>query len=411
MKPNTFEILEGRTTAWRSVAVVVGVSLAASIVLGTTLCSLSTLMVYVAATLHASVTDTSRLTAGFFVAMTVATPLVGWGCRFLHPAVWMASGTLLTSVSYALASRAQSTSALLVTLLLCGIGVAAASYVPATLLIARWVHHRKGLAFAGLLSANALGATGFPFLTNHLCAQLGWRGALTVLAYITVALCIPLLIAVKLLGLPPNQADETRPLASRGNAAHNATFIGLTLLQMLAGLSYTGVYFFIVPYLLEAGFQAPFATAVFGSIGLVSVCGFFVNGVLADRWGARGVLGGGLLLCALSTLLLVLVPSSIGHAAIVLFVVAWGATFNISSQLAPILLIEALGTRRFGEVFGLTNFFTGLASALGPIITGVIHDHMQGYAAAFALSAAVMALSAVPLVFRSSTVASASARA
>lgn len=402
MKQNAFSNPKARGIAWRSIAAVAGVSLSSSIVLGMTLCSLSTLLVYVTTTLQASVTDASRLTAGFFVAMTVATPIVGWGCRFWHPAVWMAVGTLLAGAGYAAAARVHSIALLFAALLVCGVGVAAASYVPASLLISRWVDQHKGLAFASLLSTNALGAACFPFLTNLLCIQLGWRDAFTALGYLMVVLCMPLLITVKLLGLPVDRTADADPLACHESRAPRAGLIGLTLLQMLAGLSYTSVYFFIVPYLIEAGFQTPFATAVFGSIGLVSVCGFFISGLLADRCGARGVLCAGLLVCAISTLLLLMVPSSNGHAAIVLFVLAWGATFNISSQLAPVLLIDVLGTRRFGEVFGLTNFFAGLASALGPVITGVLHDQNNGYADAFALSALVMALSAVPLAFLSS---------
>lgn len=393
-------IMVERPTLWRSIAAVAGVSLSCSIVLGATLCSLSTLLVYAATSLQLSVAESSRLTAGFFVAMTAATPLVGWLCRFLHPAFCMGLGTLVAGASYGVAAQARSAMALLAALLMCGVGVAAASYVPATLLISRWVSRHRGLAFASLLSACALGASGFPLLTDHLCVQLGWHSALKALGYAVVALCLPCLAGVKLLGLPPTPTEAASPGVPRGLPIRSAAFLGLTALQMLAGLSYTSVYFFIVPYLIDAGYTSAFAASVFGSIGLVSVCGFFLNGLLADRCGAHGVLLVGLLVCAISTLALLLVPSSVDHAAIVLFVLAWGATFNISSQLAPILLIESLGMQRFGECFGLTNFFTGLASALGPLITGYLHDQLNGYGAAFVLSAAVMALAALPLVFR-----------
>jgi predicted MFS family arabinose efflux permease len=393
--------LNRHPVAWRSVFAVAGVSLSSSIALGMTLCSLSTILVYVSTELQLSVTDSSRLTAGFFLAMTVAMPLAGWACRFLHPARWMALGTVLTGASYAAAARADSMAALFAALLVCGIGVAAASYIPATLLIARWVSHRRGLAFASLLSANALGATAFPPLANHFCAQLGWRSAVMVFGGAMIVIGTPVLMAVKRLGLPdppPPEADEISPL---DQSVRRSAVVGLTLLQMLAGLSYTSVYFFIVPYLLEAGYPTPFAAAVFGSLGLVSVGGFFLNGLLADRFGAQSVLFGGLLVCAASTLLLLRVPSSAATVAIVVFVLGWGATFNISSQLAPMLLIERVGMQRFGEVFGLTNFFTGVASALGPLITGFAHDRLHGYTAAFVLSAFVMALSALPLVFQS----------
>jgi MFS family permease len=212
--------------------------------------------------------------------------------------------------------------------------------------------------------------------------------------------CIPLLLGIRLLGLPAASAADINPVVHAEVPADRGAFIELTALQMLAGLSYTAVYFFIVPYLLEAGYPSPFATAVFGAIGLASVAGFFINGLLADRFGARTVLLAGLLVCAISTPLLLLARSAFDHLAIVLFVLAWGATFNISSQLAPMLLLERLGTKRFGELFGFTNFFAGLASALGPLITAFFHDHLSGYSAAFVMSAAVMALSTLPLALR-----------
>lgn len=249
-----------RTCVWSSIGVVIGTSLVSCIVLGATLCSLSTLLVYIAAALHASVADTARTSGGFVFAVTVATPLVGWCCGRINPALLMIFGALLAGASYALASSAQSIHTFSLALVPCGIGVAAATYVPATLLISRRVQHRRGLAFACLLGASALGAVIFPPLANYLSGEFGWSGALRWLGGTIILLCVPILAAVGLLrlpnGSPGRSTDAGSSVRSGREAIVNGAFVRLTVLQMLAGLSYMGVYFFIVPYLIDAGYGA-----------------------------------------------------------------------------------------------------------------------------------------------------------
>lgn len=129
------------------------------------------------------------------------------------------------------------------------------------------------------------------------------------------------------------------------------------------------------------------------------MAGFLVFGVVTRRWGAQRTLILGTLMSTLGILVLPLAPErSFGLAAAAAFVLLWGSSFNLINQLAPVLLVDAMGERNFGTLLGLGSFVAGLVSSLGPTLTGLVYDATQSYVLAFELCAGLMALALVPIV-------------
>jgi len=173
----------------------------------------------------------------------------------------------------------------------------------------------------------------------------------------------------------------------------------LTLVQMLVGISYMGIYYFVVPYLLGSGYPSHAASRLFGAIGIAAMAGFLAFGALAERIGAKRALALGLIFCTAGAFLILPADHSrLGMSAAIVFVLAWGATFSLPSQLTPVLLWELLGPRHFGLLFGINNLLIGLASSLGPLLTGHLYDSTQSYTVAFRVCALLMVIAVAAML-------------
>lgn len=124
-----------------------------------------------------------------------------------------------------------------------------------------------------------------------------------------------------------------------GDALRSRTFWLVAAAMVLAGLGLQSVYLYIVPFLNDAGFPT----------------------------GAAAVL--------------------------------WGATCSLATQLAPLLLLDAVGPRSYGTLLGVIFLVSGVAMAAGSTLTGHLHDTTGGYVTPFVLLSATMTIAAAPLVF------------
>ena len=339
-----------------------------------------------------------RALAAFVLAMAAILPAAGLLTDRIGARVVMACGAVLVATSYVLVSRSQTLTALVAGFAAAGAGLGASTYLPCTVVISEWISERRGLALGILLAASAIGATLFPIWIAPLVLDHGWRRVMAGIANVNLLVGLPIVLALVRRG--PHK-HEGRPASAGGlpllDLMRGRTFRLVTLMLVLSQLSFYGIYFHLIPFLTSLGFPETTAVLFYSGAALATFAGSMILGPLIDRFGARRML-----IAALSVLVLscVLLPgigvSAAGIAVGIAFAVLWGAVVNSPLQFAPILLADAAGLGRLGTLLGISNFFTGLISSLGPLLTGSIQDATHSYVAAFGLSAFIAALSIVP---------------
>jgi MFS family permease len=350
----------------------------------------------------------SRLATAYILCMGLTAPAAGWMLDRVPAQLPMGVGVTAVAAGYLLASRAGSLTSLIAAFALIGAGVGASSLVPGTIVAANWFKQRRGLAIGIAVCGSAVGATVMPPTVAHLIILHGWRTTLLYIGAPSLALGLPVILAV-VRTRPPGAAGSGREMAASvrreaaatpglelGAALRSLPFWMLAIVQMLFTVAFNGVYYHLVPYLIGAGYSPEHAALIFGAKSLFVTIGTIVLGGMADRMGARQVLAFGMgLLCVSLIDLFAVGTSAFGLIATMLFIVGYGSPTGTTSTTIPMLLGECLGMRRFGTLMGIIGFIATVASALGPLVTGLIFDMTGSYVVPYALFAALFAVAAL----------------
>lgn len=390
---------------------VAGLAVVLCVMLGTTISALGLFVLPITADLHVSHEQAARMATAFMLSMILSMPLAGWLLDRLAPRPVMTAGSVLTVLGYLLAAGSPDIDRLTLALALAGIGVGASTYVPAMTLASRWMAPaRQGLAFGILLAGAAIGGVIFPNLLTRLIGELGWRSVMQLIAGLILLVCVPLLLWLVRLPAVPAAASSHAAQALPGHAIAQVLRMPRYWLwiamQLLLSMSGVGIYISLVSCLQAAGYSAQTASSWYAGVGAASLAGNFLFGALSQRCSARTILlcGNALGIAGLLCLLLASHPDW-GLVALAVFTLSWGATFNLVNQLAPLLLMEAVGPRNFGSLLGIGNLLGGLGAAFGPAAVGYLVDATSSYAPALLLCAALAAAASVPIALQRRSVA------
>ena len=240
----------------------------------------------------------------------------------------------------------------------------------------------RGFALSVALCGGGISSALLPVLTNHLFDAGGWRFAYRVMGLGGALLIIPLMIWVFRPGVKPAAAvlptgeGAAAPMRLR-DQFRQPNFLRLASVSALKGAAVGGVMVHFVPLLTDGGLSREAAVGAAAFIGLGSIGGRLVTGVLVDRFGA-GLIGG-----------TAFVAPMLGSAALLL-----APTWALTPLLAAVTIGISLGggtsvlaysaTRCFspgtigmllGTMFGLMSLATGL----GPLVLGAIYDATNSY--------------------------------
>src|SRR5208282_837580 len=150
-----------------------------------------------------------------------------------------------------------------------------------------------------------------------------------------------------------------------GPALRAPPFWMLASVQILFTVAYNGVYYHLVPFLIDTGYSPQRAAYIFGAKSIFVTAGTIFLGSLADRIGPRRVLAFAMLALCLSLVVLLDAGSpGFGVIAVVLFMIGYGTPTGCTSTLIPMLMVESLGMRRFATLMGIIGFVATVASAL-----------------------------------------------
>jgi MFS family permease len=263
----------------------------------------------------------------------------------------------------------------------------------ASALIARWFDAGRGRALGISAMGTSIGGFVFPPLIAALTGRLGWRAsvalAMTAAALLTTA---AVLLWVR---EPPAAPGTARQPAAPWRAIVGQRAFWCETVAVGAGLfCYLGTLANLVPHAVATGLALPEAAVLMSVIALMSLCGKFGFGMLADRLDLR--LAYGLALAAMATAFLLLaVDQRRGalYAAALLLGLAGGGLLPVWGAMVA----RSFGAARVGQALGAMNLAMAPLTITAAPFAGRIFDATGGYRPAFLSYLAVLAAGALAL--------------
>jgi MFS family permease len=344
----------------------------------------------------ATATQWSR--AGISSAMTLNFVVMGiggfaWGAasdRF-GARIVVLIGAVLLGLALVLASRAASLLEFQITYgVLVGLA-ASAFFAPMIAATTAWFDKNRGLAVS-LVSAGMGVApmTISPFARWLITTPDDWRAAMFTIGVLAWVLLLPAALLVR--QPPAAAADATSSLGVEGagisvmQALRSPQFLVLGLTFFACCAAHSGPIFHMVSYAMVCGVAPMAAVSIYSVEGLAGLGGRLLLGVLADRYGVKPILIGGLLVQALA-IAGYLVVSRLGefYALAVIFGTAYGGVMPLYALLAR----DYFGPRIIGTVLGAATMLSSIGMAFGPLAGGWVFDAFGNYAWLFIGSAIV----------------------
>ena len=337
---------------------------------------------------------TGGFSTGLVVAAVVGVPVGRWLDR-VGPRPIMTSGSVLAVPAVVGIAAAPTLPWFVAAWVLAGIAMAATLYPPAFAALTRWWGSRRVTALTALTLLAGLASTIFAPLTAALLEPLGWRHTYLALAAILAVVTIP----AHLVGLrgpwpDPDPADRLAHVDhAPGAIVRSRPFLLLVAAVGLASFTAFAVVVNQVPLLIERGLSTTAAAWALGLGGLGQVLGRLGYGSLAARTSVRvrGVLI--LVLCAVATGLLAVLPGPAG--LLIAAAMLAGAARGVFTLLQATAISDRWGATHYGRLNGILSAPAMLATALAPWAGAVLAALLGGYPAVFGVLAGVAALAAL----------------
>jgi MFS family permease len=323
---------------------------------------------------------------------------IGWLLDRIEAKIVMILGAVASGSAFLIASQASSLSPMLAAYLLMGVGISAATVLPASLVLANWFQARRGLAMGIAISGTTVGGMVMTLVASHVILGPGWRAAYIALGLPMIIVVVPL-VAVMVRSRPPGaveisvaQGGETLEGFEAVEALHSRSFWMLVVANFCFGFAAAGAVVHMVAYLEGVGYKAAGAALAMSVFFGFAALGKVGMGYIADRISARLALAVDFAARAFAFLMI------FGAAHVPLLsvcIVVLGTAAGAPLVLLPLLVAESLGRRRYGVLGALTGLAGTLGATIGPIVAGRIFDTTGSYVSAFDLFIALDAIGAV----------------
>jgi MFS family permease len=264
--------------------------------------------------------------------------------------------------------------------------------------ISAWFDRRRGIALATMMAGVGAGAIGIPPLATWLIEAYGWRQAYLLLGGSVFVLgMIP--AALWLRETPPHaRANPEKSAAKAGmrgaEAARTPVFWLLLTGFFLFSVSVNGSVAHLIPILTDRGIGGSTAALAASTLGVLTLCGRLLTGLLLDRFFGSRVAGIFFGIAAIGVAILSQaheIPTAFFGAALI------GLGMGAEADVMPYLISRYFGLASFSEIYGYAFTAYALAGALGPLLMGWSYDRFHSYSAALLGLAAAMLSGAVVL--------------
>ena len=307
----------------------------------------------------------------FLVAMSIFNIASGYLSEKTSPKMTILVGALLSAAGCYFASISASQQAFTLAIAVLGAGVGMGAFVPSITLITDQFAERQGLALGIFFASISIFSGLSPQILAEIIGRWGWRTSFEISAVCILLASSLILILPRQTSVEPDAKSEHVAERSLVSLVLNKRFTILTLIMTVSAITVNGVLFGSVEYLVAGGIALPSAVAIFGYSNLVSTIGYFVAGILADRSGPKPLLPIALLMQAVGVAsLLVVFDANWSWIATVVYVVVWGLSIGVPSQLLPMVLLEGTPASSFPFLLGISTAVSSLVSSFAPAING-----------------------------------------
>ena len=350
---------------------------------------------------------TSSIVSAYMVAMAGVAVLGGWALDRFGPKKLVLIMGVLTGVGLLLTSQVHAVWQFYITYsLLLALG-SGATYVVSMPLIIRWFEGKRGLATGITMAGVSIGQVILAPLATFFIVNFNWRVGFIVLGLLPLLVIVPLSFVLKrdpgeigLLpdGREPQSSEKDKPqtpvpaVFSTIAIFKNRSFWFITILNFLMGICVMMLSTHIAAHATDIGFSAEEGATVISIIGITSIVGNFLGGVITDRAGAKVTV----IISALGMAVAMLWLTAINRLwQIELFAVLYGLANGSIVPSAGTLYGQTFDATHIGKIMGMIYCSWAIGAAIGPFIGGALFDLRGNYVLAFWVAAIAMVIAAV----------------
>jgi MFS family permease len=355
---------------------------------------------------------------GFLVSAALS-PSLGRLMDRRGPRVVIELGVILIGAGLLLATLVTRPWQLYATLgVMVGGGSVCLGYTGQSLFLPDWFVRRRGLAMSLAFSGVGVGSMILLPWLQILIGRSGWRAACWALGLLVLLLLVPLNLLLRRrpqdMGLEPDGDRAAAPGAAArpsnvvdaawaavdwtlGRAARTARFWWIAIGYFCGLFAWYAVQVHQTKYLIEIGFSPTDAAWALGFVSLAGIPGQITLGWLSDRIGREWVWTAGTLGFAICYAALLLLAATPTMPLLYVMVVAQGMLGYGLTSVVGAIPAEIFQGRHYGSIFGTLMLASIGGGAVGPWLTGVLHDRTGSYTLAFWISIACSVISAVAI--------------
>jgi len=349
-------------------------------------------------------TLTSITFAYFFRSMTsaVLSPTAGWlGDRYGARKVLLVAGCLYVCGMLLLSTISQIWQLYIYYSLILGTAQALFSVnIPTT--VAAWFQKKLGLAVGIQQSAGGMGASIMAPVLAILLSRTDWQTAFVVIPAVGGVIVFTLLMLFRSepadRGMRPFGAAEGEPVVKTEvdpimtklrnqvflqQARRTRAFWNLIAIHYLGCVGHSIVMVGVVFFATTRGLSLGAAALIISIYSLSSVSSRFATPILADRFGAKGVM---ILAYTIQGLTVAMLFWTSEPWQFYLFAVLFGIGFGGEMSAFLVANRQYYGMGPVRTIFGFQSLGSGLGMALGGLIGSVVFDQLGSYNLAWTIS-------------------------
>ena len=327
------------------------------------------------------------------LGMALGSPFVGRIIDAVGAGKTMLAGSMACGLGMAAAGAGTKSLHFYLIFAVVGVGLAATTMIPVSLIIANWFERKRGMAMGLAFMGTSVGGMMMNPVNTYLVQTFGWRKSYVVIGIATLIITIPLIALIirtrpSEMGLFPDgdepSEEKTEQLAGHtpGEARRTSAFWFISTNMFLTSLMANAILVHGIPFLTDIGHSEMVAAVVVGlSMGFMTL-GKVGLGLCADRWGARRTFA---LSAVMTALGIVILMQASPLWVVILFAFVFGFPQGGPLTLSPMVAVDCHGLANFGAIFGLMTFFSILGAGIGPVIVGAMYDASGTYEGAFTL--------------------------
>ena len=326
------------------------------------------------------------------LSMGAAASFIGRLIDRVGARVVMAAGATVVGVVSMLLAQTQSLAYFYAMFVVSGVGQAAATLIPISLVISNWFEAKRGKALGVAMTGTGLGAMVMVPVTSWVVVTWDWRTAFFSMGCVILLTAPMTLLLIRTrpsdMGLLPDGGlvTDAEPTSLSGlsvpEAFRTPAFWLIGSMMLLAGLVAMGIGVHLMPYLTDIGHPETTAGLIIGIISGLTVVGKLCLGFVVDRWGLQRTI---VLAYGVIALGILLLTGAKALPVACVFAVVYGFAIGAPLLINPALTAECIGLANFGAVFGVLTLLTTVGAAVGAVLTGVVYDNVGGYLPAFVL--------------------------